>query len=81
MSETVCLPACSAASFVPRVIEPAEADAPDGLGLALELRLARPVNGIVGRTLRIRLRRGSRMEQAETLRDLLREVGADIVVS
>ncbi|NLP64190.1 hypothetical protein [Paraburkholderia sacchari] len=75
-SSTACL-----ASFAPRVVEPAEADAPDGFGLALELTLSRPIDGIAGRTLRIHLRRGARMEQAETLRDLLHEVGADIVVS
>lgn len=85
MSESACLSSRSStafpASFAPRVVEPAEADAPDGFGLALELALARPIDGIAGRTLRIHLRRGARMEQAETLRDLLHEVGADIVVS
>ncbi|MCG5073709.1 hypothetical protein [Paraburkholderia tagetis] len=86
MSESACFStrfsttAC-VANFAPRVVEPAAADAPDGLGLALELTLVRPVEGIAGRALRIHLRRGARMEQAETLRDLLHEVGADIVVS
>lgn len=69
------------ANFTPRIVEPVQADAPDGLGLALELTLARPVDGIAGRALRIHLRRGARMEQAETLRDLLHQVGVDIVVS
>ncbi|WP_321952998.1 hypothetical protein [Paraburkholderia bannensis] len=73
MSDTAC--------FSPRVVEPAEADAPECHGLALELRLARPIDGIAGHALRIHLRRGARMEQAETLRDLLHEVGADIVVT
>jgi hypothetical protein len=73
MSDTAC--------FSPRVVEPAEADAPEGLGLALELRLARPIDGIAGQALRIHLRRGARMDQAETLRDLLHEFGADIVVA
>ena len=73
--------AAAQASFTPRVVEPAEADAPDGRGLALELTLVRLVDGIAGRALRIHLRRGARMEQAETLRDLLHQVGADIVVS
>jgi hypothetical protein len=73
MSESAC--------FSPRVVEPVEADAPDGLGLALELRLVRPIDGIEGRALRIHLRHGARMDQAETLRDLLHEVGADIVVA
>ncbi|MCP3708982.1 hypothetical protein M3I54_18625 [Paraburkholderia sp. CNPSo 3274] len=69
------------ASFNPRVVEPVVPDAPDGLGLAVELWLARPVDGIAGRALRIHLRHGARMEQAETLRDLLHAVGTAIVVS
>lgn|GEM_PF-748779 len=73
--------AAAQANFTPRIVEPVQADAPDGLGLALELTLARPVEGIAGRALRIHLRRGTRMEQAETLRDLLHQVGAEIVVS
>lgn len=85
MSESPCFStrtaAAAPANFAPRVVEPAEADAPDGLGLALELTLVQPVDGIAGRALRIHLRRGARMEQAETLRDLLHQVGADIVVS
>jgi hypothetical protein len=68
-------------SFKPRVVEPVVPDAPDGLGLAVELWLARPVEGIAGRALRIHLRHGARMDQAETLRDLLHAVGAEIVVS
>jgi hypothetical protein len=69
------------ASFKPRVVEPVVPDAPDGLGLAVELWLARPVDGIAGRALRIHLRHGARMEQAETLRDLLHAVGTEIIVS
>ncbi|MCP3721546.1 hypothetical protein M3I53_00130 [Paraburkholderia sp. CNPSo 3272] len=69
------------ASFKPRVVEPVVPDAPDGLGLAVELWLARPVDGIAGQALRIHLRHGARMEQAETLRDLLHAVGTAIVVS
>lgn len=69
------------ACFSPRVVEPAEADSPEGRGLALELRLSRPIDGIAGHALRIHLRRGARMHQAETLRDLLHEFGADIVVA
>ena len=85
MSESACfstrISAAVPANFAPRVVEPEEADAPDGLGLALELTLVRPVDGIAGQTLRIHLRRGARMEQAEALRDLLHQVGADIVVT
>ncbi|QBQ97573.1 hypothetical protein [Paraburkholderia pallida] len=85
MSDSACfsprVSAVSAANFAPRVVEPAQADAPDGRGLALELTLVRPVDGIAGQALRIHLRHGARMEQAETLRDLLHQVGADIVVS
>lgn len=73
MSESAC--------FKPRVVEPIAADQPDGLGLAIELWLSRPVDGIAGRAVRIHLRRGARMDQAETLRDLLHAVGTDIVVS
>jgi hypothetical protein len=69
------------ASFKPRVVEPVVPDAPDGLGLAVELWFARPVDGIAGRALRIHLRHGARMEHAETLRDLLHAVGGEIVVS
>jgi hypothetical protein len=72
MSESSC--------FNPRVVEPVAADQPDGLGLAVELWLSRPVDGIAGRSLRIHLRSGARMDQAETLRDLLHAVGTDIVV-
>jgi len=68
-------------SFKPRVVEPVVPDSPDGLGLAVELWLARPVDGIAGRALRIHLRHGARMEQAETLRDLLHAIGTEIVVS
>lgn len=73
MSESAC--------FKPRVVEPVAVDQPDGLGLAVELWLSRPVDGIAGRALRIHLRHGARMEQAETLRDLLHAVGVDIVVA
>lgn len=72
MSESAC--------FKPRVIEPVSDRQPEGLGLAVELWLSRPVDGITGQALRIHLRRGARMEQAETLRDLLHEIGVDIVV-
>ena len=68
-------------SFKPRVVEPVVPDAPDGLGLAVELWLARPVDGIAGRALRIHLRHGARMDQAETLRDQLHAVATEIVVS
>ena len=68
-------------SFKPRVVEPVVRDAPDGLGLAVELWQARPVDGIAGRALRIHLRHGARMDQAETLRDLLHAVATEIVVS
>lgn len=73
MSESAC--------FKPRVIEPVCDRQPDGLGLALELWLSRPVDGIAGHALRIRLREGAKMEQAETLRDLLHEIGVEIVVA
>ncbi|MDR3096565.1 MAG: hypothetical protein LBV73_05755 [Paraburkholderia sp.] len=85
MSESACFPprfsTAAPASFAPRVVEPADADAPGVPGLALELTLLQPVGGIAGRALRIHLRRGARMEQAELLRDLLHEVGVDIAVS
>jgi hypothetical protein len=73
MSEHAC--------FKPRVVEPVTQHAPDGLGLAVELWLARPVDGIDGHALRIHLRSDARMAQAEALRDLLRALGTDIVVS
>ncbi|MFP6559011.1 hypothetical protein WJ542_11925 [Paraburkholderia sp. B3] len=73
MSESAC--------FKPRVIESAAADCPEGLGLAVELWLSRPVDGIAGRAVRIHLRSGARMEQAETLRDLLNAIGTNIIVS
>ncbi|WP_028225075.1 hypothetical protein [Paraburkholderia ferrariae] len=73
MSESAC--------FKPRVVEPVAVDRPDGLGLAIELWLSRPVDGIAGQAVRIHLRRGARMEEAEALRDLLHAVGTDIVVT
>ena len=73
MSDSAC--------FKPRVIEPVLADRPEGLGLAVELWLARPIDGIAGRALRIHLRSGARMAQAETLRDLLHAWGTNIEVS
>lgn len=73
MSDSAC--------FKPRVIEPVLADQPEGLGLAVELWLARPIDGIAGRALRIHLRSNARMAQAEALRDLLHAWGTDIVVS
>lgn len=69
------------ACFKPRVIEPVAADRPEGLGLAVELWLARPVDGIVGHALQIHLRGDTQMAQAEALRDLLHQLGMDIVVS
>jgi hypothetical protein len=69
------------ASFKPRVVEPVNGHAPDGLGLAVELWLARPVEGIDGLAVRIHLRSDARMAQAEALRDLLHTVGTDIVVT
>ncbi|MFC5427907.1 hypothetical protein ACFPTO_03645 [Paraburkholderia denitrificans] len=69
------------ASFKPRVVEPAAVDQPEGRGLAVELWLARPVDGIAGRAVRIDLRSGAGMEQAEALRDLLHAIGTGIVVT
>ena len=73
MSDSAC--------FKPRVIEPVLVDQPEGLGLAVELWLAQPVDGIAGRALRIHLRSNARMPQAEALRDLLHAWGTEIVVS
>jgi hypothetical protein len=69
------------ACFKPRVIEPVATDRPEGLGLAVELWLARPVDGIAGHAVQIHLRGDTRMAQAEALRDLLHQLGMDIVVS
>jgi hypothetical protein len=69
------------ASFKPRVIEPVADNQPDGLGLAVELWLAHPVDGIAGHAVQIHLRGGARMAQAEALRDLLHQLGTDIVVT
>lgn len=69
------------ACFKPRVIEPVATDRPEGLGLAVELWLARPVDGIAGHALQIHLRGDTQMAQAEALRDLLHQLGMDIVVS
>ncbi len=73
MSESTC--------FKPRIVEPVTEHAPDGLGLAVELWLARPVEGIDGHAVRIHLRSDTRMAQAEALRDLLHALGTDIVVA
>jgi hypothetical protein len=67
--------------FRPRVIEPVVDNQPEGLGLAVELWLAQPIDGIAGRAVRIHLRSGAKMEQAERLRDLLHAWGTQIVVS
>ena len=72
MSDSAC--------FKPRVIEPVVDNQPDGLGLAVELWLAQPVDGITGRALQIHLRRHAKMAQAEALRDLLHALGTEIVV-
>lgn len=69
------------ACFKPRVIEPVAVDRPEGLGLAVELWLAQPIDGIAGRALQIHLRSGAKMAQAETLRDLLHALGTEIVVA
>ncbi|MGF6738017.1 hypothetical protein [Paraburkholderia atlantica] len=73
MSDSAC--------FRPRVIEPVVEDQPEGLGLAVELWFAQPIDGIAGRAVQIYLRSGARMEQAESLRDLLHAWGTRIVVS
>ncbi|ASL41878.1 hypothetical protein bAD24_I00220 [Burkholderia sp. AD24] len=73
MSDSAC--------FKPRVIEPVVVNQPEGLGLAVELWLAHPVDGIAGRALQIHLRSGAKMAQAEALRDLLHALGTDIVVA
>ena len=73
MSDSAC--------FKPRVIEPVVVNQPEGLGLAVELWLAHPVDGIAGRALQIHLRRDAKMAQAEALRDLLHALGTEIVVS
>jgi hypothetical protein len=73
MSDSAC--------FKPRVIEPVVDNQPEGLGLAVELWLAHPVDGIAGHAVQIHLRSGTKMEQAETLRDLLHTWGTEIVVS
>ena len=69
------------ASFKPRVIEPVAINQPDGLGLAVELWLVHPVDGIAGRAVQIHLRGDARMAQAEALRDLLHQLGTNIVVA
>ncbi|MGF6609560.1 hypothetical protein OKW45_004482 [Paraburkholderia sp. WSM4175] len=69
------------ARFKPRVIEPVVDDQPEGLGLAVGLWFAQPIDGIAGGAVQIHLRSGARMEQAESLRDLLRAWGTLIVVS
>jgi hypothetical protein len=69
------------ACFKPRVIEPVADNQPDGLGLAVELWLAQPVDGIAGRAVQIHLRANTRMAQAEALRDLLHALGTEIVVT
>lgn len=69
------------ACFKPRVIEPVATNRPEGLGLAVELWLALPVDGIAGHALQIHLRDDTQMAQAEALRDLLHQLGMDIVVS
>jgi hypothetical protein len=73
MSESAC--------FKPCVVEPAAVGQPEGRALAVELWLSRPVDGIAGRALRIDLRNGTRMDEAEKLRDLLHAVGTNIVVT
>jgi hypothetical protein len=73
MSESAC--------FKPCVVEPAAVGQPEGRALAVELWLSRPIDGIAGRALRIDLRNGTRMDQAELLRDLLHAVGTNIVVT
>ncbi len=73
MSDSAC--------FKPRVIEPVVVNQPEGLGLAVELWLAHPVDGIAGRAVQIHLRGDARMAQAEALRDLLHQLGTDIVVA
>ncbi|AXE92552.1 hypothetical protein ACTJLC_22645 [Paraburkholderia sp. 22099] len=73
MSDSAC--------FKPRVIEPVVDNQPEGLGLAVELWLAHPVDGIAGRAVQIHLRSGAKMAQAEALRDLLHAFGTDIVVA
>jgi hypothetical protein len=72
MSDSAC--------FKPRVIEPVVDNQPEGLGLAIELWLAQPVDGIAGRAVQIHLRGGAKMEQAESLRDQLHVWGTRIVV-
>ncbi|MBB5465857.1 hypothetical protein HDG32_001964 [Paraburkholderia sp. CI2] len=52
-----------------------------GPGLAVELWFAQPIDGIAGRAVQIHLRSGARMEQADSLRDLLHAWGTRIVVS
>jgi hypothetical protein len=69
------------ASFKPRVIEPVAINQPDGLGLAVELWLAHPVDGIAGRAVQIHLRGDARMAQAEALRDLLHQLGTNRALS
>ncbi|ASV99185.1 MULTISPECIES: hypothetical protein [Paraburkholderia] len=73
MSDSAC--------FKPRVIEPVVVNQPEGLGLAVELWLAQPVDGITGRALQIHLRSGAKMAQAEALRDLLHALGTEIIVA
>ncbi|NPT44564.1 hypothetical protein GNZ12_25265 [Paraburkholderia sp. 1N] len=73
MSDSAC--------FKPRVIEPVVVNQPEGLGLAVELWLAHPVDGIAGRAVQIHLRSDTKMAQAEALRDLLHVLGTEIVVA
>ena len=68
------------ACFQPRIVEPVADLAPDGRGLAIELRLTRPVDAIAGKVLTIHLRSGVQMAQAEALRDLLHAFGTNLDV-
>lgn len=68
-------------NFRPRVIEPANANAPSGVGVAVELEFHESVPGLHGDSIVLHLKDDASMEQAERLRDLLAQFVVKVVLS
>lgn len=68
-------------NFRPRIIEPANSFAPNGIGVGVELEFCEDIPGIRGDTLLLFLRDDADMDQAENLRNLLSDLVLAVKVS
>lgn len=68
-------------NFRPRVIEPANAQSPNGVGVAVEIEFHEKVEGLDANTIVLHLGSAATMAEGERLCDLLSELVTKIALS